>query len=220
MKSLAYSSLAVLAAILMVACDGESTTDSDAGPGGGVDAGPGGGVDAGPGGGVDGGPGGGVDAGPGGGVDGGPGGGVDAGPGGDVDAGPGGGTDSGAGSDASMPTVTGGIGAACTDASDCTVGPTPRCETEVMAGGFFTIEFPGGYCTSECTSPGDCGEGASCVGSDFGMGFCAKTCASVSDCRADEGYECTTPPGLGGGSETYCLPPTDFGLGDGGLPGF
>ena len=59
--------------------------------------------------------------------------------------------------------------------------------------------------------------------------YCLKPCTGPTDCR--QGYECNTPP-LIGGNQTYCLPPTGgmmgdggfgfgdggFGFGDGGLP--
>jgi len=118
--------------------------------------------------------------------------------------------------DGSMPTTPGGIGAACTMDGECTASMS-TCYTRVGMG-MYGYTFPGGYCSRMCT-PGsgmsECGAGADCFGSGFGMfsfGFCAKTCSTAADCRM--GYDCMAPP-FGGGTTLYCVPPFGAG-GDGG----
>lgn len=123
------------------------------------------------------------------------------------------GTDSGTppGTDAGMPTRTGAVGSGCETDADCTEPAGATCMTMVGGGGF-SYEFPGGYCTAECTAgsgSSQCGAGADCYSigfGGFGTAFCAKTCSTDADCRADEGYSCMAPP-IGGGTTRYCLPP-------------
>jgi hypothetical protein len=68
--------------------------------------------------------------------------------------------------------------------------------------------FPDGYCSSRCTSDGDCTRpDGECV-SEFGLRFCARTCFGGSICRAE--YDCR--PGPNGND--VCLPPLP-GPGDG-----
>ena len=126
--------------------------------------------------------------------------------------------------DAAMPTRPGAIGSACTMDTECTEPADATCQTTVGSG-MFSYEFPGGYCTAECTAmsgSAECGAGAECVSvgfGGFGASFCAKTCSSDADCRIEDGYSCQAPPLMvGGGSSTYCLPPFDAGGLDGGLP--
>lgn len=75
----------------------------------------------------------------------------------------------------------GGVGAACSDTSECTGYSKPTCVTEMRplegsvyadagANGDvfrnFTVDFPGGYCTNtiqdSCAADADCGTGAGC----------------------------------------------------------
>lgn len=186
-------------ALLIVACGGESHTGSDGGGTPGEDSGTSSGMDSGSGGGTDSGT---------------PG--TDSGsttPGDDAG---GTGTDSGG-----IPTRMGAVGSACASDADCTEPPGATCQT-MVGSGRFTYEFPGGYCSAECTAgsgSSECGEGADCysVGfGGFGFAFCAKMCRTDADCRVDEGYTCRPPP-FGGGTTMYCLPPMEGGGGfDGG----
>ncbi len=142
------------------------------------------------------------------------------------------GTDSGTPpeTDSGIPTRMGAVGSGCATDADCTEPAGATCMTMVGSGGF-AYEFPGGYCTAECTAgsgSSECGAGADCYSigfGGFGTAFCAKTCTSNADCRADEGYTCDAPP-FGGGTTRYCLPPMGggtrpdgggFGFGDGGF---
>ncbi|MFH1438302.1 MAG: hypothetical protein ABIJ56_21515 [Pseudomonadota bacterium] len=95
----------------------------------------------------------------------------------------------------------GSVGAACDTGPDCTPwsGLEPVCQDNF--GGIY--DLPGGYCTAECTDPGDCGSGADCV-LLLGMGYCLRTCTDTAQCRVEDGYECRTIPLIGG--DTYCLP--------------
>ena len=81
-------------------------------------------------------------------------------------------------------------GGPCTQSSDCVGG---ICWKESGEG-----NFPGGFCTSDCSGSG-C-EGGSCY--EVSPGFrCYPTCGSSAECR--EGYACFDEWGTG---ETLCRP--------------
>ncbi len=118
------------------------------------------------------------------------------------------------------------IGSKCAKDSVCK-GKTAECLTEVSIGGFFTLDFPKGYCAIQgCQDDGDCPDGAGCLNA-LGMQVCLQTCQRDRDCRTADGYTCTSIgggggfPGQGGGGmqgPSYCLPPFNMG-GQGGFPG-
>lgn len=74
------------------------------------------------------------------------------------------------------------IGAACTTKSDCGNG--------ICLNG--SDNFPGGYCTVQCTegSANSCPANSVCVadGVSSGIAGCFKACKASPDCR--EGYSC------------------------------
>lgn len=70
-------------------------------------------------------------------------------------------------------------GASCRDELDC--GGTALCISE-------EYDFPGGYCSSHCTSDAHCAPGSVCEAGPEEMGYCFATCVSDADCR--DGYEC------------------------------
>jgi hypothetical protein len=101
-------------------------------------------------------------------------------------------------------TCVGGIvGDACFMGSQCNCvpGSARECLTDLF--GFLT--FPGGYCSAQCTSTAECGDGANCAELMTGAFYCLKLCSSVSQCRMSERYTCMTIP-MGGDPRTYCLP--------------
>lgn len=108
----------------------------------------------------------------------------------DGDCGPGLRCDTGSGACVQSGPAGGAIGAACTQASDCTATPgTPFCGN-----------FPGGYCTTDCSaSPPLCGSGAVCVDFGGGVADCLSACSSSSSCRP--GYRCVSA-----GSAGVCIP--------------
>jgi hypothetical protein len=69
------------------------------------------------------------------------------------------------------------LGEACRSNADCTTG---------LSCSSISQGYPGGYCTSACTSPSSCGD-ALCtpIGTDT---VCAPTCTSDTQCR--QGYGC------------------------------
>lgn len=202
-----FSSCFLSALLLCAGCGDDGSDPDDAGPPVGLDAGPPPGVDAGPGPGVDAGPRG--DAGEGGGD----GGGRDAGREGMTD---GGGMDGGGGG-------AGSLGSACGGDGDCDGDLT--CFT-MIGTGMFGVTLPGGYCSKSCMPalvPGGmdtCGPDGSCVGAGVGGisgGYCAKLCDGPGDCRTTEGYECASPPFIGG--PMACVPMAgSIGLPDASLP--
>ena len=103
------------------------------------------------------------------------------------------------------------VGDPCADVGQCggIVGGLPtECLTSLMS----FITFPGGYCTAACTAgdPDPCADsGGVCLNVTIAS-YCVKPCTDVSECRGGEGYTCTANP-MGGGTETYCLPPMGVG---------
>lgn len=91
--------------------------------------------------------------------------------------------------------AVGDVGAPCLGESDCDFGEGADC----------IVDWPGGYCSRDCTLDGRC-NGASCEGFDdcgngAPCGLCLVTCATASQCRQNEGYICDdfgtcSPPGI------------------------
>lgn len=101
--------------------------------------------------------------------------------------------------------VMGTVGDPCeTDLQCMGVPGMETCITVVPFGPGGYIEFPGGYCSADCVTDGDCGEGALCVSTMGGMSACFLTCEDGSDCREDEGYECRARHS---DPQTFCMPP-------------
>jgi hypothetical protein len=99
------------------------------------------------------------------------------------------------------------VGDPCSGPGDCTgiPGGTVECVEEIDLSmiGMGSRTLPGGYCSSSCTSDGDCGGSASCVNMVVRQ-MCLKPCTSDGDCRTTEGYSCQTLPYVGG---EYCMGP-------------
>lgn len=99
------------------------------------------------------------------------------------------------------------IGSACAESDECGSEDNHKCLEEISVLSFFTVAFPGGMCTSSCTSDADCPDDSACL-KDFGTPGCMPLCNSVSDCRGSEGYTCGKSPSPGSqDSNKYCLPP-------------
>ena len=92
--------------------------------------------------------------------------------------------------------VTGGIGAACTQDSECNgvkvePGYTAFCKKQSEPGG---LQYKGGYCTRRCTGNESCGMSAGnlCLTGGGARGelenICLKNCTGPSSCR--DGYAC------------------------------
>ena len=98
---------------------------------------------------------------------------------------------------------SGAVGDACASASDCG-GTAPNCMTDIYG----MITFPNGYCSGDCLTDADCGDGGTCFDVMGYMQFCMKDCEDNSDCRESEGYSCSEVPYIGGGP--FCLPAIDM----------
>ncbi|MFO0575945.1 MAG: hypothetical protein U1A78_18250 [Polyangia bacterium] len=85
--------------------------------------------------------------------------------------------------------MMGAIGAPCTDDTQCSAGPMPKCWKSNVLNNTSNPATPGGYCSSSCTSDSQCGSGGRCV--DFGPGGknCLAGCSSATACRKP-GYAC------------------------------
>jgi hypothetical protein len=91
-------------------------------------------------------------------------------------------------------TPGGGIGSACTSASQCTSVPVTNtanriCKTQSTFG---NLTYPEGYCTRRCYADSHCGASGLCI---YGIGvfgegdnICLQRCASDAECRS--GYGC------------------------------
>ncbi len=72
------------------------------------------------------------------------------------------------------------IGERCNDNSDCGTSPF-----QCLGSG-----YPGGYCTEDCKTNGDCPKDSGCVAT-----LCKRKCTVDSNCRAlTEEYFCATTP--------------------------
>ena len=69
-----------------------------------------------------------------------------------------------------------GVGAQCTQTSDCNTGQNEICLTQ----------FKGGYCGLKgCTHDTDCPADSACVAHTDGSKYCFRTCATKTDCNAN-----------------------------------
>jgi len=98
-------------------------------------------------------------------------------------------------------TGSAGVGDPCYAATDCggVPGSAKECVTDLMG----YAEFPGGYCSAQCTSAVDCGADGVCADYEGYGYYCFKRCSSDDVCRTTEGYACKT---LSTGSSLLCLP--------------
>jgi len=73
------------------------------------------------------------------------------------------------------------------------------------------VEFPGGYCSADCTSDADCGDTdeGTCLNL-YIMTMCIKNCTESSECRESEGYTCGELPSMLGIEGTFCIPPFEM----------
>jgi hypothetical protein len=90
-------------------------------------------------------------------------------------------------------------GKKCEDNGDCGSG---MC-LDMLPGAFGmgSVPAPDGYCSGECMTNEDCGEGGTCSGAFAGLagigatrGRCVKGCAESADCRS--GYRCVNALGM------------------------
>jgi hypothetical protein len=97
-----------------------------------------------------------------------------------------------AGDAGDTPLEPGVVGKACTADTDC--GASGECR-DPLRGGTYADENlgssgpTGGYCTANCVSDAECGEGGVCFGTGRRGGECRKSCAAAADCERDN-YEC------------------------------
>ncbi len=89
------------------------------------------------------------------------------------------------------------VGKKCAQDDDCGGGGA-KCAQDLTAGALGQL-FGGsgptrGYCTAECMTDTECGEGGLCFGyyPQFGSGECRKPCSTAADCGRDDNYECAT----------------------------
>jgi len=79
------------------------------------------------------------------------------------------------------------IGARCDVKSEC----DDRCLAP-------STDYPGGFCTTDCASRDECGDGTTCA--DREGGVCLYQCAGDLDCAfLGTGWRCTTADLRGGG---------------------
>jgi len=98
-----------------------------------------------------------------------------------------------------------GVGAACTQDSDCFVGDTAlKC-----------LSFKGGYCGLEgCQADGECPPGSGCVAHDDGKNYCFLLCAEKPECNytrpVDIEANCSSKVDFVDGQKTSkaCVPPS------------
>lgn len=121
-----------------------------------------------------------------------------------------GGTSNGDAGPSIVPLPANTAGNACTKDTEC--GSSGKCATALTGGNAsqlltsaagvnFASAAEGGYCTLDCNTDVDCGEGGVCFGSGAGLppiggeinltGECRTKCMADADCRG--GYECAGP---------------------------
>lgn len=78
----------------------------------------------------------------------------------------------------------------CSENADCTGG---RC----------VDGLPGGLCTANCTSQGDCPEGTVCTDTEAHSGVCLFPCSNAGECRdkVGTGYTCDEESNLTSGED-------------------
>lgn len=116
---------------------------------------------------------------------------------GDGDANNTGNTGDGSANNGDTPLDPGVVGKACTEATqevDC--GASGECRDPLEGGSYAGENLgggdpTGGYCTADCATDADCGEGGVCFGTGRRGGECRKACNAAADCGRDN-YECAT----------------------------
>jgi len=84
------------------------------------------------------------------------------------------------------------LGARCDTTSDC----DQKC---LSPGG----DWPGGFCTTACTSDSDCGDGNHCISEDGGV--CTFACVRDPDCAfLGSGYACAEVDAVDMSKVTVC----------------
>jgi hypothetical protein len=81
------------------------------------------------------------------------------------------------------------VGGPCASASDCAVGGPAVCWARNYLNVSSNLAARGGYCTAECTSDADCGDGV-CIDEGSDGKWCMAKCQAAADCRS--GYACFT----------------------------
>jgi len=82
------------------------------------------------------------------------------------------------------------VGAKCAASTDCTEGKTPICWRQSLFNQSGFLSTHGGYCSSSCTTDGDCGTGH-CVNFGTQGHFCLANCSSPTDpCPSRASYAC------------------------------
>lgn len=79
------------------------------------------------------------------------------------------------------PAGDGGVGAACSDDTDC------------LAELICVREAPGGLCTRSCNATTGCPTGTNCIAISFGdqtQNACLPACRNNGQCRSEAGYTC------------------------------
>ena len=90
------------------------------------------------------------------------------------------------------------VGESCGADGECRGPGDATCMTTIDLGVFYSITFPGGYCSSTCdgADPMSCGAGAVCVSISFiGLSQCFQSCTpgTAGECRESDGYTCFDP---------------------------
>lgn len=101
----------------------------------------------------------------------------------------GGGGGGGGGSDGTTPPEPGEVGSTCGGDGECVEGDDPYCFSQV----------PGGYCSSDCETRENCGDGNWCLQGGFGQNLCVRGCETDDACNG--GQVCCDL-----GDASVCLP--------------
>lgn len=88
----------------------------------------------------------------------------------------GGGGGGGGGNDGTTPPEPGEVGAGCDGGEECEEGDDPYCFDQV----------PGGYCSSDCETRENCGEGNWCLQGGFGQNLCVRGCETDEACNGGQ----------------------------------
>jgi hypothetical protein len=88
---------------------------------------------------------------------------------------------------------------------DTTIGATCTANSHCQHTCYMGGDFPGGFCSSPCTSDNECSGDAVCAANGPGEGVCVFACAAFDCTRLGPQWGCHGVDAYGGGQVMACV---------------